>query len=149
MSRGNPCVQCGACCAFFRVSFFWEESNPDNPAVVPNEYTEEIDGWFQCMKGTNQRLPYCIALRGKIGSQVSCAIYNRRSSSCHEFGIQENGGVITVNNIDLNRCNQARKGWNLPPLTRSDLSSRAKYPAIRQIPPHSHMHIKNHHSHIF
>ncbi|HGC1012017.1 TPA: YkgJ family cysteine cluster protein, partial [Escherichia coli] len=23
MSNPNPCITCGACCAFFRVSFYW------------------------------------------------------------------------------------------------------------------------------
>ncbi|EKJ0223351.1 YkgJ family cysteine cluster protein, partial [Escherichia coli] len=23
MSNPNPCMACGACCAFFRVSFYW------------------------------------------------------------------------------------------------------------------------------
>ncbi|EGM7481565.1 YkgJ family cysteine cluster protein, partial [Escherichia coli] len=23
MSNLNPCMTCGACCAFFRVSFYW------------------------------------------------------------------------------------------------------------------------------
>ncbi len=22
----NPCINCGACCAYFRVSFYWAES---------------------------------------------------------------------------------------------------------------------------
>ncbi|HDN1328034.1 YkgJ family cysteine cluster protein, partial [Escherichia coli] len=25
MSNLNPCMTCGACCAFFRVSFYWAE----------------------------------------------------------------------------------------------------------------------------
>ncbi|EJT1381768.1 TPA: YkgJ family cysteine cluster protein, partial [Escherichia coli] len=23
MNNPNPCMTCGACCAFFRVSFYW------------------------------------------------------------------------------------------------------------------------------
>ncbi|EMK5322830.1 YkgJ family cysteine cluster protein, partial [Escherichia coli] len=26
MSNLNPCMTCGACCAFFRVSFYWAEA---------------------------------------------------------------------------------------------------------------------------
>ncbi|MBB8903342.1 YkgJ family cysteine cluster protein, partial [Escherichia coli] len=26
MSDLNPCITCGACCAFFRVSFYWAEA---------------------------------------------------------------------------------------------------------------------------
>ncbi|MDX1269447.1 MAG: YkgJ family cysteine cluster protein, partial [Oceanisphaera sp.] len=29
MSSGNPCLTCGACCAFFRVSFYWGEIHSD------------------------------------------------------------------------------------------------------------------------
>ncbi|MEG0249014.1 MAG: YkgJ family cysteine cluster protein, partial [Pseudomonas sp.] len=25
MSEYNPCLDCGACCGYFRVSFFWGE----------------------------------------------------------------------------------------------------------------------------
>ncbi|WP_142908916.1 CxxCxxCC domain-containing protein, partial [Klebsiella pneumoniae] len=27
MSNLNPCMTCGACCAFFRVSFYWAEAD--------------------------------------------------------------------------------------------------------------------------
>ncbi|EGR9493162.1 YkgJ family cysteine cluster protein, partial [Escherichia coli] len=26
MNNPNPCMTCGACCAFFRVSFYWAEA---------------------------------------------------------------------------------------------------------------------------
>ncbi len=135
MGRGNPCIQCGACCAFFRVSFFWEEANPEDPASVPLELTESIDGLRQCMKGTNQPHPRCVALSGEIGEKVGCAIYDRRSSVCQEFGLHENAQGITVNGIDLVRCNQARKAWNLPPLTRADLRELNRDPSVRMIRP--------------
>ncbi|MBR7358785.1 YkgJ family cysteine cluster protein, partial [Klebsiella pneumoniae] len=27
MSDINPCMTCGACCAYFRVSFYWAEAS--------------------------------------------------------------------------------------------------------------------------
>ncbi|HBP8873638.1 TPA: YkgJ family cysteine cluster protein, partial [Escherichia coli] len=27
MNNPNPCMRCGACCAFFRVSFYWAEAD--------------------------------------------------------------------------------------------------------------------------
>ncbi|EEX7666747.1 YkgJ family cysteine cluster protein, partial [Escherichia coli] len=27
MNNPNPCMTCGACCAFFRVSFYWAEAD--------------------------------------------------------------------------------------------------------------------------
>lgn len=133
MGRGNPCIQCGACCAFFRVSFFWEEANPEDPESVPYELTESLDGLMQCMKGTNQPHPQCVALSGEIGEKVGCIIYDRRSSVCREFGLHETVQGIKVNGIDLVRCNQARKAWNLPPLTRSELRELSKEPTVRMI----------------
>ena len=149
MGQGNPCIQCGACCAFFRVSFFWEESAPDDPLGVPAELTEENDEMFQSMKGTNQHSPRCIALQGKIGRQVSCAIYAQRSSTCREFGLHETDHVISVSSIDLDRCNQARKAWNLPPLNRADLLSLPIALSIRAVPAPNHPFIKNHHPRLF
>jgi Fe-S-cluster containining protein len=90
MGRGNPCIQCGACCAFFRVTFFWEEANPENSDSVPVEMTEPVNDLLQCMKGTNQPHPRCAALSGEIGNNVGCKIYERRSSVCREFGLHEN-----------------------------------------------------------
>lgn len=135
MGRGNPCVQCGACCAFFRVSFFWEEANPEDSSSVPPELTEAVDDLLVCMKGTNQPAPRCVALSGEIGEKVGCLIYERRSSVCREFGLHENGQSITVNGMDLVRCNQARKAWNLPPLTRAELRELNHEPSVRMMRP--------------
>ncbi len=143
MGRGNPCVQCGACCAFFRVSFFWEEANPQNLNSVPEEMTEPVNDLLQCMKGTNQPNPRCIALDGEIGKRVTCKIYEQRSSVCRDFGLHEEAEGITVNGMDLIRCNEARKAWNLPPLSRSELRLLKKEPSIRTIRPDHHPHIKN------
>ena len=145
MSLDNPCIQCGACCAFFRVSFYWEESTPANQEGIPQTLTEELSEFLQCMKGTNQPHPRCIALCGKIGEKVSCSIYAQRSSSCREFGLHTEQGRLEVDGENLVRCNEARKAWNLPPLTRSDLRLFAHYPPVRSAPtPHISTH--NHHS---
>lgn len=31
--ENNPCVSCGACCAYFRVSFYWAESESGGGTV--------------------------------------------------------------------------------------------------------------------
>ncbi|ENO4720751.1 YkgJ family cysteine cluster protein, partial [Escherichia coli] len=41
MSNPNPCMTCGACCAFFRVSFYWAEAD-DAGGNVPVSLTEQI-----------------------------------------------------------------------------------------------------------
>ncbi|EER5964904.1 YkgJ family cysteine cluster protein, partial [Escherichia coli] len=41
MNNPNPCMTCGACCAFFRVSFYWAEAD-DAGGKVPVSLTEQI-----------------------------------------------------------------------------------------------------------
>jgi Fe-S-cluster containining protein len=145
MGLENPCIQCGACCAFFRVSFYWEETTAFDPIGVPTEFTEELSGFLQCMKGTDQPHPRCTMLTGKIGEEVGCAIYTRRSSTCRDFGLHLEDGKLLVDGENLIRCNEARKAWNLPPLTRSELRRLIHHPPVRQSPVPVH---SVHHSHL-
>ena len=131
MVTENPCVQCGACCAFFRVSFYWQEVSTSNHEGVPLEFTDKVSDFLQCMKGTDQPQSRCIALQGKIGEKVGCAIYDQRSSTCRDFGLHSENGQLTVDGFNLIRCNQARKAWNLPPLTRTDLRGFSHFLPIR------------------
>lgn len=146
MASKNPCVECGACCAFFRVSFFWEETSPDYPDGVPADQTEPLDSLLQCMNGTNQPHPRCACLDGRIGQKVACTIYQRRSSTCRDFGLHEKEEVICATGEDLIRCNEARKAWGLPPLTRWQLRYLPHTPKVRHKPGlrhpvhHSHLH---------
>lgn len=112
----NPCLKCGACCATFRVSFYWSEANPANDGSVPLEMTEPLPPYLSCMRGTNQPHPRCAALCGQVGDQVSCSIYTLRSSTCHEFGFHSENGHLSICPEDLERCNQAREVWGLSPL---------------------------------
>jgi hypothetical protein len=141
MALDNPCMQCGACCAFFRVSFYWEESSAGTADGVPTEFTSEVSDFLQCMKGTNQPSPRCVALTGKIGEKVGCKIYLKRSSTCRDFGLHLEDGKIVVNGENLIRCNEARKAWNLPPLTRTDLLRFLHYSPVRQVPAASQDHL--------
>lgn len=110
MSQKNPCLTCGACCGNFRVSFYWAETTLGQENGVPIELTENINSFYNCMKGTNQTNPRCIALIGAIGETVSCAIYPQRSSTCREFNIIDEQG-----NID-DRCTKARAKYGLLPI---------------------------------
>lgn len=138
MASKNPCVECGACCAFFRVSFFWEEISKESPGSVPAEMTEPLDELLQCMKGTDQPHPRCICLLGKVGQQVGCAIYARRSTTCRDFGLHAQNGTIAATADDLTRCNEARKAWGLPPLTQPQLRNSKHSQAIRHHPAIQH-----------
>lgn len=95
----DVCTQCGACCAHYRVSFYWAESEQ-----IPEHMVESITSVYACMKGTNQAQPRCIALQGEIGKQVSCSIYTLRSSACKEVQVADE------------QCIKARKAYHLIPL---------------------------------
>ncbi len=97
----NICQSCGACCAHFRVSFYWAEAN-DGGGPVPAALTENISPHLRCMKGTWSNHPRCIALAGTIGEQVHCTIYRQRSSTCQQLAAGSEG------------CLRARQRWGLP-----------------------------------
>jgi len=79
------CEKCGACCATFRVSFYWGETSAHAQGTVPIELTSAISPHHVCMKGTEQKPVHCVALTGTVGKEVSCSIYEQRSSTCREF----------------------------------------------------------------
>jgi Fe-S-cluster containining protein len=106
----NPCLTCGACCAAFRVSFYWAETDAHPFGIVPAEKTEQLNNFRSYMKGTNAKKPRCESLCGIVGENVSCSIYEKRPSPCRAFEASwENG----VHNPD---CDRARAKHGLPPL---------------------------------
>jgi Fe-S-cluster containining protein len=88
MSEANPCLSCGACCAYYRIIFHTDEA-----LAIPAEYLEQVQSGVSCMKGTNSYPPRCAALSGEVGQQVSCAIYESRPSPCREFNVYELDGT--------------------------------------------------------
>ena len=92
MSEINPCMTCGACCAYFRVSFYWAEAD-DAGGLVPSALTEPLTPFLRCMSGTNQRQSRCAALSGDIGDAVHCTIYENRPSPCREFAMSGEDGA--------------------------------------------------------
>ncbi|NLE49912.1 MAG: YkgJ family cysteine cluster protein [Chloroflexi bacterium] len=138
MKRDNPCVTCGACCAHFRVSFYWAEADDAPTGSVPVALTEDLNGLMRCMKGTNQREPRCAALVGCVGESVRCAIYEQRPTACREFGVKWSRGALHFSADELERCNQARAAWGLPPLfddtSGSHPEPESSPPAV---PPHA------------
>jgi len=105
----NPCMTCGACCAHFRVSFYWAEAE-DAGGSVPVDLTEPLSLLMRNMRGTNDRQPRCVALQGDIGGCVSCGIYDQRPSPCREFAMSGEQGVPN------DACDRARARHGLPPL---------------------------------
>jgi Fe-S-cluster containining protein len=51
----DPCLTCGACCASFRVSFYWAESDEAAVDSVPAALTCQVAPLLCAMKGTDQR----------------------------------------------------------------------------------------------
>lgn len=116
MPTPNACQQCGACCAYFRVSFHWSEADPASGGMVPPEVVRRLDPHRVCMAGTDQRQPRCIALEGTVGAAVNCTIYPTRPSPCREFAVDWVDGLLVFAPDDLARCTQARAFYGLPPL---------------------------------
>lgn len=114
MSDVSPCLSCGACCSFFRVSFYWGECQSAG-GIVPDELTQPVNAQRVCMNGTGTKPTRCHALLGTVGSEVRCTIYENRPSPCREFNVH---GELGVGNDD---CNRARAHHGLPPIEWSPL----------------------------
>ncbi|RWR03737.1 ferredoxin [[Pantoea] beijingensis] len=110
----NPCITCGACCAYFRVSFYWAEAD-DSGGCVPADLTEPLTPFLRAMAGTNSKNPRCTSLQGQIGECVSCGIYNNRPTPCREFKMSGEDGEQNE------ACDRARAKYGLPPLFHSSL----------------------------
>lgn len=118
----HPCLSCGACCAFFRVAFYWIEAEPGSEYNVPLHMVEDLDLRQRCMKGTEHKhSPKCIALKGKIGERALCSIYENRPSPCRKFTASYENGVNEP------RCDEARAKHGLAPLTLSSYKRKKEY----------------------
>lgn len=109
MSNANPCLTCGACCAHFRVSFFWGECQSAGGSV-PDDQVVLITPQRVAMRGTEHKPTRCVALLGEVGDGVRCTLYEQRSSPCREFEASWANGEHNP------RCDDARRAHGLPPL---------------------------------
>jgi len=106
--KSHPCLNCGACCGSFRVSFYWAEP-------VPEQYTEKLNEFRACMRhAPDAERPRCIALGGEIGKEVACTIYENRPTPCRDFSASFEDGAANP------RCDRARARYGLSPLTSLD-----------------------------
>ncbi len=106
----NYCLDCGACCTYFKIDFPSEELK-SNGGQVPDEYTVESGKGTHVMKGREifNKGEWCKSLTGEIGKNVFCTIYEQRPSVCRKFD------VITPDGHQNPRCKQARKARGLTP----------------------------------
>jgi Fe-S-cluster containining protein len=97
-------MTCGACCASFRVSFYFAEAMANN---LPDNTVERINERFSCMAGTNSVNPRCMALQGTVGESAICSVYAQRPSPCREVQPGDS------------QCVKARAKHGLPALTNT------------------------------
>ncbi|UXH76576.1 YkgJ family cysteine cluster protein [Roseateles amylovorans] len=95
------CQSCGACCASFRVSFYWGEADDAPMGTVPVTLTQPVSPHLRCMSGTQTQPVRCVALQGVVGQQVGCGIYAQRSTTCREVQPGDE------------QCLKARRRWQL------------------------------------
>jgi len=108
------CQQCGACCAAFRVSFYWAEATQ---LGLPDAHIEQVTAHLAAMAGTNRPEPRCDALQGEIGKQLACLVYSARPSPCRELQPGDE------------KCTRARAKHGLAPLGHAALNAAARRPA--------------------
>jgi uncharacterized protein len=107
----NPCLSCGACCQYFRVSMYMGEMAGAG-GTVPDELVSRVNPYIVCMKGTEAGYGRCIALRGEVGKPgIHCAIYAQRPSPCREFRVWGDDGSPNPD------CQRLRDAVGLPPLS--------------------------------
>ena|SRR5579871_3011416 len=113
--QDNPCLSCGACCAHFRVSFYFGELQGQPGGWVPLELTSKVNDFRAAMKGTESGNGRCVALRGDVGKAgVHCAIYQNRPTPCREFDAWLADGTP---NPDCQRLREQRGLHPLAPLS--------------------------------
>ena len=106
----NPCLSCGACCQYFRVSMYMGEMTGAG-GTVPDELVSQVNPYIVCMKGTEAGYGRCVALRGEVGKPgIHCAIYAQRPSPCREFRVWADDGSPNPD------CQRLRERAGLPPL---------------------------------
>lgn len=110
----HPCLTCGACCAYFRVSLHWSEADPGMGGTVPHALTEPLDPHRLAMRGTWEQRPRCVALDAEIGVRSRCTIHPQRPSVCRDVQASWEFGAASP------QCDKARRGWGLPALTAAD-----------------------------
>lgn len=123
----HPCLSCGACCAYFKVAFYWSEADRFAGGTVPAELTEAAGGLRVAMRGTQARPARCTALQGEVGQSVSCNIYAERPSPCRELLPSWQDGKPD------DKCDRARLAHGLPVLAPDDFPS-PEYPP-QPMPP--------------
>ena len=115
-NSSNPCLNCGACCAHFRVSFYFGETDSHPQGYVPSELVMPLTPHRVAMKGTDQKNPRCVALTGEVGQSIGCSIYENRPSVCRQYHVWD--PLTGKPNED---CQKLRQKIGLPLLEPLDI----------------------------
>ncbi len=103
----------------YRVSFYSGEVDDMPGGWVPAGLVDQIGPNRACMQGTVDAPVRCRALRGELGKEVGCAIYEFRPSPCRDFA------PFAVLGRSDERCDEARRKYGLPPLGASEAPSHS------------------------
>ena len=95
----SPCHGCGACCRYFRISFYHGELDSQPGGYVPVDLAVPLTPFRACMKGTEMGHGHCIAQ----AEDGSCTIYPSRPSACREFPAIMEDGTINPQCVRLKR----------------------------------------------
>jgi len=98
ISGANPCQACGACCGYSSNWPRFSTEEDDALALIPPEFVNARGSGMRC---DGER---CAALKGNIGKNTSCAIYDVRPEVCR-----------TCMPGDA-ECIMARRKFGLPPI---------------------------------
>lgn len=111
----NPCLTCGACCAYYAVTFYWAEADDTDGGTVPAGLTAQHGPFQRVMRRTESPSARCVALEGEVGGCVRCTIYTQRPSVCRDFEYSWQSGKPSE------LCDRARAAHGLPPLPASGM----------------------------
>lgn len=100
--RPVPCIDCGACCHYFKIKF----SLKNNPQVPKHRIIEIKDDGY--MMGAHKFKGKCNAIAGTIGKDSLCEIYLDRPDVCKAFE------VWLPNGEQNSKCIKAREYYGLP-----------------------------------
>jgi len=110
--RISLCERCGACCAFFPVTFPQADLEKAEVPAILKQFSLTSGKLLRIMRGTELKPPRCIALQGEIGVRVRCSIYNQRPTTCRKF--IRSWECDTGNTL----CDRARCVMGLEPFSR-------------------------------
>lgn len=109
----HPCLSCGACCAQYRVSMHWMDTDA-GAGLVPQALTESFGSHQVVMRGTWEARPRCVALEAEIGVHSRCSIHALRPTACRDVVASWEHGEASP------QCDRARLAHGLPALIAAD-----------------------------